>query len=339
MPSMCAHQPTRSYGKGAQQALRIPGVLWGGSEVGSRRSNQSSQAVAKSSRLCDINLVTDATDPSSLGDTDNRDSAEPDRWQPGPGHWRATTAIAVVSALVAAASATAAVVTATRPTPAPRVVAEVNMPTISGNPGVSTSDQVRPECTDDRSKALVGWGPPRPIYGEEGSPHIGFNSIKSNPIFGDERAFFNARESSSNDLWEHKITVVPGKLYSLRIYVHNGSTPSLSADNTLLKINLPTCAGNSIGSGAILSSNDSYPMEVWDGVTFQSDSLFNLTYVEDSATLYGNSLGKDGMKISGTDFLTSKGMPIGTKGLDGKIHGGYENAMYFTFLVRPQFAS
>ena len=120
--------------------------------------------------------------------------------------------------------------------------------------------------------------------------------------------------------------------------MHNGSSSALAAEETLLKVNLPTCAGHSIGTVAFLSSRDTYPAEVYDGVTFQSEDFFNLAYVEGSARLKGNALGVHGLRVDGVDFLSMKGSPIGTNGLDGKVYGGYSNAVFFTFLVRPQFA-
>ncbi|GAA4529420.1 hypothetical protein GCM10023192_15890 [Amycolatopsis samaneae] len=229
-------------------------------------------------------------------------------------------------------------VTATRARETPKVVAEVNLPEISGNPGIVAIDPAASSCTDDRSKVLVGWGPERPMFGEEGSAYIGFNSVKNNPNLGDERAFYGARVEGSPNLWSHKIAVERGKTYRLRIYVHNGSSPALTAEDTLLKVNLPTCAGHSIGTAAFLRSRDAFPAEVYDGVTFQANETFNLVYVEGSAVLDGNTFGEHGLRVSGGDFFTAKGLPVGTGGLDGKILGGYGNSVYFSFLVRAQFA-
>ncbi|UJW28647.1 hypothetical protein L3Q67_25620 [Saccharothrix sp. AJ9571] len=284
--------------------------------------------------LSDQSEVTERTVvPPELG------SPRPVEWKPGHRHWRVTTSVAVASVMLAAVSATAAVVTATRARETPKVVAEVNLPEVSGNPGVAAIDPAASLCTDDRSQVLVGWGPERPMFGEEGSAYIGFNSVKSNSNFGDERAFYGARDESTPNLWRHKITAEREKTYRLRIYVHNGSSPALSAEDTLLKVNLPTCAGRSIGTGAFIGSRDAFPAEVYDGVTFQADETFNLVYVEGSAVLEGNALGDRGLRVSGGDFLTARGLPVGTGGLDGKIIGGYGNSVYFSFLVRTQFAN
>lgn len=195
-------------------------------------------------------------------------------------------------------------------------------------------------CTDDPDRSMSGWGPARPLYDSDSSPYATLDSLWENPNIGDERAFYGVREEGSTAPWSQDLEVKPGKRYVVRAYIHNnaGSDRAVARDVNLA-VNLPTCSGLSIGSNAFVKASNTFPNEMWGSITFTSSRTFNLAYVEGSAHLYGNAYGKDGVKIKGTAFLTSAGTLLGSAALDGKVRAGYENALYFTYVVRPQFAS
>lgn len=267
------------------------------------------------------------------------DDELPAERDPGPRRWRITTGIAVFAVIVSAITTATAVYVAFKPQTVPTLTATavVNLPPIEGNPGVADPNQVNSLCSDERGRTLSGWGPDRPMFASGlSNGYSSLNSVRdSSDVGGDERAFYGARKSGTQDGWSRTIQMEPGKAYRVRAYAHNNSaTP---ATNVNLMVNLPTCTGRSIGSFAFLDS-DAYPMQIWAGVNFQSDNLFNLAYVHGSAILEGPSFPNGQTKVESEDFLRSKGVLIGSKGLDGAIAGGYENVTYFSFEVRPQFA-
>jgi hypothetical protein len=102
-------------------------------------------------------------------------------------------------------------------------------------------------------------------------------------------------------------------------------------------VNLPTCTGEGIASNGIIESTDAFPEEIWGGTTFKADQMFNLAYVPGSARLYNNGFGAKGTPLSAS-ILTSTGVLIGYKQLDGVVPAGYQYSCYVTFEVRPQFA-
>jgi hypothetical protein len=290
-----------------------------------------------------------ATHPTRLANptTDDREAerhvsdedAIQAEWKPGRLHWRIATGVAVFSVIVAAISTATAVHVASKPQAVPTLTATavVNLPPIEGNPGVADPKQVNSLCSDERGQTLSGWGPDRPMFvSGHSNSYSSLNSVRdSADIGGDERAFYGARISGTQEGWSRTIQMKPGKTYRIRVYVHNNSTTP--ANNVKLVVNLPTCTGRSIGTFASLDS-DAYPMRIWAGVNFQSDSLFNLAYVHGSAILEGPSFPNGQTKVDSEDFLWEKGALIGSKRLDGVIAGGYENVTYFSFEVRPQFA-
>jgi hypothetical protein len=261
------------------------------------------------------------------------------KWNPGRRHWRITTGIAVFSVAVAAISTATAVHVASKPQAVSNFTATavVSLPPIEGNPGVADPNQVNSLCSDERGRSLSGWGPDRPMFvSGHSNGYSSLNSVRDSvDIGGDERAFYGARISGTQDGWSRTIQMEPGKIYRVRVYVHNNSTTP--AINVKLVVNLPTCTGRSIGSFASLES-DAYPMRIWAGVNFQSDNLFNLAYIHGSAILEGPSFPNGQTKVESEDFFWAKGVLVGSRGTDGEIAGGYENVTYFSFEVRPQFA-
>jgi hypothetical protein len=205
-------------------------------------------------------------------------------------------------------------------------------------------------CSDDPNDASLkgAWGPGRNLLAQDQlSEFPSFNLDKLPGGIGDERYFYSVRDTAALEpyLWTEDIRVERGKTYLLRIYVHNSAADSDEdvAKDTRVMVNLPVCTGRKIASTAWITSSNSWPREIWDGVTFSADEFFNLVYVPGSARLCNNyftcdpAKGGQGAPIS-NDFLTNKGALTGYDSLDGSVRGGYRYSSYLGFEVRPQFS-
>lgn len=190
--------------------------------------------------------------------------------------------------------------------------------------------------------SLLAWGPERPLFTiENPANYVTFNSITNNPnIGGDERNFVNIRETGTNNLWTDNQDVVPGKSYTVRMYVHNNAASNLNlvAQNVRASFNLPTTTAKSIQVDGFLRSSNAQPQEVYDQAKFLSDQNFNLDYVEGSLQWNNNATGPAGVKLPESVF-TNAGALLGYDKLDGKIPGCFQYDGYLTFVVKPQFAS
>ncbi|MCU1694124.1 MAG: exported protein of unknown function [Mycobacterium sp.] len=224
--------------------------------------------------------------------------------------------------------------------------------------GVNSGDQAAqprlgydPEagCTRDPSNTSVraGWGPGRNVLAKDQFSEFPSFNIDNLPELGDERGFYDGRDFGTKPpyVWHYDVKVERGKTYILRILIHNSAPsnrPDLAATVTRVMVNLPNCTGRRIASQAFITSDNAEPNQIWGGVTFVGDEIFNLSYIEGSAVLCTNHYvcdkdNKGGVTLS-DDLLTSHGVLIGSKTLDGKVLGGYENSALLMFEVRPQFA-
>jgi uncharacterized repeat protein (TIGR01451 family)/LPXTG-motif cell wall-anchored protein len=187
---------------------------------------------------------------------------------------------------------------------------------------------------------LLAWGPTRPTYTiEHPADHITFNSITNNPNIGDERNFVGIRETGTTDKWSDDMTIVKGKEYTVRMYVHNNAAANLNlvAKDVTAKFNLPTTTGKSIQVNGFLDSSNATPTEVYDHAIFTSSEDFNLAYISGSLKYENNSFGAAGVALPESIF-TSTGAKLGYDKLDGNIPGCFQYAGYVTFTVKPQFA-
>ncbi|MEV7318077.1 hypothetical protein AB0N56_34750 [Streptomyces microflavus] len=256
-------------------------------------------------------------------------------WTPGPKHWKITTAIAVGAVVIAAASAGTSIYTATKDQKDPTVRAIIDPPDWANLPPSKKPTSQKSVCNDEQNLFKGGWGPERPLFDVKAdTSYATLNSVQNNPNFGDERGFYGIRESGTDGSWKSQITLERGKEYVIRAYINSDSKV---AEGVRVMVSLPTCTGRSIPSSGILTSENAYPLRVWGDIGMTSPEPFNLVYVDDSARLYGNYLGKKGRFID-PSFLTSQGALVGSRDLDGNVGSGHKNALYFTFLVRPQFA-
>lgn len=258
-------------------------------------------------------------------------------WRPDATHWsgRTTATIALLSFIAATSLALVA----------------LNRPPES--PDASTGEQSRPEmapapgapataCSmDSEGSVSDGWGPDRAMYHDDTFPtSLTFNSTSDNPNYGDERNFVVAKPhgNAKPGGWLDSIEVHNNEQYVIRIYARLDGPESHVAKGAKLMVSLPTCTAHRLAVSAIINSTDAFPGELWDGVSFWSRNDFNLALVPDSGRLYNNSHPNPGLPFSVNDLVTTKGVPFGSKELDGIFESGYKHSAVVTFRVRAQVA-
>lgn len=217
-----------------------------------------------------------------------------------------------------------------------------NFYSIDGAPGVA-EPTLSSSCGDAESEVVGGWGPDRPAFVLNHPPsYTTLNGIRDNPNIGDERGFMRVRNAEDGSPFGYEQKVERGGTYLISIYIENSTIDDaveLASTNTRVAVNLPGCSGERIASGAFITSDTAFPREIWGGVTFVGDEVFNLAYVEGSARIESNAWpGPDGYAVS-SDLFTSAGVPLGYEEMNGVVLPGYQYSMYLSFEVRAQFSS
>ncbi len=178
---------------------------------------------------------------------------------------------------------------------------------------------------------------------------IVFNSISDSTI-GHEFNFVAARELAFNPdgtiigatketIWNaNEIEVSDGQTYIIRAFIHNNNPngEDAVAEDTKVEFIVPTDSAKEIEVNGIISSSNATPSRYWDHVTFKSSNLFHLEYIENTAWLENNGIGRGGIQLS-NDILKSGGTLIGYDKLDGRIPGCYQYANYVTIQVKAVF--
>lgn len=194
-------------------------------------------------------------------------------------------------------------------------------------------------CGDADSGVFGGWGPERPMFARARQPDFAtLNAIRDNEDVGDERGFVRVRDLTTNGTFEHEAELVPGHRYELMLYVHEssaGSSDGRADGGPTIAVNLPTCAGNRIAVNGFISSEQTFPGEVYDGATLTSKRTFNVAYVVGTARVV-NSAHPDGQAVHEPErtLFTATGIGFGLDSYDP----GDDNAGYVLFSVDPQFA-
>src|ERR1700682_1722309 len=81
------------------------------------------------------------------------------------------------------------------------------------------------------SVAAHAWFPNRPTFTVANpAPYVTFNSITDNPNYGDERTFFDTKNSTdtSSGGFVNNAKVQDGETLLLRTYVHNNAASNLN---------------------------------------------------------------------------------------------------------------
>jgi len=176
-----------------------------------------------------------------------------------------------------------------------------------------------------------------------------FNSYINTNVYGDERAFLDAKEcvvtgpncytQGQSGGYKDQQPVQPGKEYIVRAYVHNIANPSINASgkgvakNTRLQMVLPEGQGNNLTMQARISADNSIPKMVYDTVNLKnSNQAFTADYVEGSATIY-NRANPTGHKL-GDEIMTATGAKLGHKEMDGVYPGCFPYSSFVTIRVK-----
>lgn len=217
--------------------------------------------------------------------------------------------------------------------------------------------------------ALAGYGPngaDRVIYdfanpaqreGAFDGPR--FNSYINTNVYGDERAFVDAKECVTNGAacyqqgveggYLDQQPVVAGKEYIVRAYVHNIANPSINdnpatpapmdgigvAKNTRIRFELPQTEGvaNGFTAQARITADNALPQEVYDTVDLRNnESKFNVSYVPGSAYIF-NASHPDGLNL-GDEIMGANGTLIGNETMDGNYGGCFEYSSFVVIRVK-----
>ncbi len=203
--------------------------------------------------------------------------------------------------------------------------------------------------------ATASWSPERPTFTtQEPAPYVTFNSITDNQSYGDERRFFDAkdaRNTSRGGFSEQVRITEQNQEFILRMYVHNNAASNLNtvpngnggfvgvAENTRVRIHLPTATDAALRANAYISASNAMPREVADTVDFvgADGKNFQLEYVQGSAKAYTNAV-PAGYALS-NDIVTT-GAPFGHTGPNGTVPGCFEFDGFVEVRVRaklPQY--
>jgi uncharacterized repeat protein (TIGR01451 family) len=204
-------------------------------------------------------------------------------------------------------------------------------------------------------------GPERPIYDfsnpaqREGSfdgPR--FNSYINTNVYGDERAFLDAKECvAANDScytqgqaggYADQQPVQAGKEYIIRAYVHNIAHPSTNgtnmdgigvAKNTRIRFEMPEGMANGFTMQARISADNAKPQMVYDTVDLKNDTTpFDIDYVPGSARIY-NSAHPTGLTLS-DNIMGANGVQIGHDQMNGVYPGCFEYASFVVIRVKAK---
>lgn len=193
--------------------------------------------------------------------------------------------------------------------------------------------------------ASAGWAPNRPIKDwnkpadRTGFDHVTFNSFINTPNYGDERAFYDAKDATntSSGGFKDEVNVHDGQELILRSYVHNGANQSLNesgkgiAKNTRIRVLLPSGTERALRSLSYISADNAKPGTVSDTVDFVNEQPFRLEYVSGSARAFTNAV-PSGYQVA--DSIVNGGAKIGYNGPDGRIPGCFEFDMIVTIKVK-----
>lgn len=203
----------------------------------------------------------------------------------------------------------------------------------------------------------AGYGPTRPVYdwnnsaektGSTQGPVL--NSFINTNVYGDERAFVDAKDSSvtTSGGFADQVPVTLGKEYTVRLYVHNNANPSINGNNVSgkgvaknAKVKVKILPGMANGQGITgyihadngLDKNGAPLTDVYDTVDLRNTSTqFSVQYVPGSARIE-NAAHPSGIALSDT-IVTDAGAPIGYSEMDGNLPGCFEYSAYVTIHVK-----
>jgi uncharacterized repeat protein (TIGR01451 family) len=186
-----------------------------------------------------------------------------------------------------------------------------------------------------------------------------FNSYINTNVYGDERAFVDAKECVTNGPacyqdgvaggYADQQPVTPGKEYIVRAYIHNIANPSINdnpatpgandgigvAKNTKVRFELPDTDGvaNGFTAQARITADNAIPQQVYDTVDLRNNNeKFGVEYIPGSAYIF-NASHTNGLNLS-DDIMSANGTLIGDDVMDGTYPGCFEYSSFVVIRVK-----
>lgn len=172
---------------------------------------------------------------------------------------------------------------------------------------------------------------------------IVFNSIGREHSSGDCKTLYPGDEKNfvkvwwqntgldEDGLWESEdVAAEDGRSYMIQLDISsNNRKKNAVAKDTKVAMSIPSYSDMQIPVRGYIESSNAEPSKIWDGVVFSSvgNKPFHLKFRSNTATLYNESIGADGLQLS--DDIVSKategGTLIGYDDLNGEIPGGSQS--------------
>lgn len=190
--------------------------------------------------------------------------------------------------------------------------------------------------------------------GEWPEDKIVFNSI-SDSVIGHEFNYVGAREGilradgrcegvPGKNVWNgNDIDVEDGKIYLIRLYVHNNNPYGIDnneagvAEDVRVAFSIPSTSSTQVQVNGFISSSNATPDKYVDYVNFNSEVPFHLEYIDGSALLENNGIGKGGLSLPDEVVNTVDGTLIGYDKLDGRIPGCFQYDNFVSIQVKAVF--
>lgn len=170
-----------------------------------------------------------------------------------------------------------------------------------------------------------------------------FNTILDSPI-GDEKCYVAIREDTGkhighrNQWHQAKLRVENGKIYILRLFVHNNNPnqEKAIAKNVKAAFSIPSESGKELPVYGFIESSNAVPSVYWHGVVLQSETAMHLEYITGTAILENSGLGaNNGIKLSDDVVNAATGkVLVDYDTLDGTVSGGYKYRSFITIRIK-----
>lgn len=182
--------------------------------------------------------------------------------------------------------------------------------------------------------AHAAFGPDRPTF-TMASPasYVTFNSITDNPVAGDERQFIKGAKPGAPSFASSVTDVQDGEEVTVQMYVHNDAASNLSlvANNTQVRVALPTGSNQSPNLTGYISADNANPTSVFSTMSIAgtNNGFMELAYVPGSAS-FKNNVGTFVLP----DTIVTTGAQIGYGAMNGALPGCAEYSGWVTMRVK-----
>lgn len=179
-----------------------------------------------------------------------------------------------------------------------------------------------------------------------------FNSYINTNVYGDERAFLDAKECAvagdscytqgASGNFKDDVTPVVGKEYMVRAYVHNIANPSTNgsnndgigvARNTRIRFEIPAGTANGFTLQSRITADNSIPGEVYDTADFRNNTqAFGVEFISGSARIF-NDAHPNGLVLNDA-IMSASGTQIGYDQMNGIFPGCFDFSAFVTIRVK-----